>query len=306
MIVGAPVAGTKTPISFGPQTTTGTYTVVGNNGCTGTMTGSVTVGLYTLPVVFNMTGGGNFCPGGAGVPVGLSGSSLGINYQLINGGGPVGAPVSGTGFALNFGMQTAGGSYTVEATNPVSSCTSNMAGSAVVVVNPLPGSHTVTGGGNYCMGTGGVAIGLDGSDIGVHYQLYTGGSMPVGSYMTGTGLPLNFGMQTAAGTYTIVATSPTTTCEATMTGSTVVTIIPSPLPYAVTGGGNYCAGGSGMPVGLALSDTGVTYKLYKGTSFAGISLAGSGSSLSFGNQVAAGVYTGNSREQQYCLQQQDA
>ncbi len=64
-------------------------------------------------------------------------------------------------------MQTAGGSYTVEATNPVSSCTSNMAGSAVVVVNPLPGSHTVTGGGNYCMGTGGVAVGLDGSDAGV-------------------------------------------------------------------------------------------------------------------------------------------
>jgi len=47
---GAPVAGTGSAITFGPQGTAGTYTVVATNittGCTQTMTGSVTVSAIT-------------------------------------------------------------------------------------------------------------------------------------------------------------------------------------------------------------------------------------------------------------------
>ena len=77
--VGAAVPGsTGAPISFGLQTALGMYTVVATNtatGCTANMTGSVTVGTYPLPTVYVVSGGGNYCSGGAGVHVGLSGSS---------------------------------------------------------------------------------------------------------------------------------------------------------------------------------------------------------------------------------------
>ena len=100
------------------------------------ITGSVTVN--PLPSLFVVTGGGSLCAGATGVPVGLSGSTVGINYQLWMGGSPVGGIVPGTGAALPFGLQTLAGTYTVVATNPATGCYRTMTGSAVVNVNPLP------------------------------------------------------------------------------------------------------------------------------------------------------------------------
>ena len=289
--VGFPLPGINAPLSFGPQPATGVYTVVANNGCVATMAGSITVGLYTLPTVYSVTGGGNYCPGGAGVTVGLNGSHLGVNYQLYNTAGPVGFPVAGTGFAISFGLQTAAGNYTVVAMDATSSCTSNMLGSVNVIINSLPNLYTVTGGGNYCSGSAGVPVGLDGSDIGTNYQLYIGGSAPVGSALHGTGLPLNFGIKTAAGSYTIIATSTSTGCSTIMVGGAVITPVTPPNAYAVTGGGNYCAGGAGVAVGLFLSDIGVNYQLYNGSTPVGIPMAGTSAALSFGTPTAAGTYT---------------
>lgn len=123
------------PVSLGAAIIT--YEFPGH-GCR--VTKSVTV--QPLPVVYNVTGGGNFCAGGSGVNVGLSGSQPGVSYALYNGSIAVGY-LSGTGFALNFGLQTAGGTYTVQATNVTSGCQRDMAGSAVVIVTPLA-TPTVT------------------------------------------------------------------------------------------------------------------------------------------------------------------
>ncbi|MEQ1744256.1 MAG: hypothetical protein ABMA02_02440 [Saprospiraceae bacterium] len=139
--VGAPVAGTGAAISFGNQTAAGTYTVTANGAttnCSNNMTGSAVVVENPTPTAFNMTGGGAYCSPGAGVPVGLSGSQSGVNYQLLRGGVNVGAPVAGTGNALAFGNQTVAGSYTVVATHTNGGCTANMNGTAVVVANPKP------------------------------------------------------------------------------------------------------------------------------------------------------------------------
>ncbi len=194
-----------------------------------------------------------------------------MSYQLYNGVNPAGLPVPGTGFAISFGLQTAAGAYTVVAINNASSCTNNMTGSVNVSVYTLPNSYSVVGGGGtYCAGGSGVAIGIDGSDAGVSYQLYQG-LTPVGSAVTGTGSSITFGMQTVAGPYTVVATGPGTGCSSNMTGSVVVTISSLPAAYAVTGGGNYCAGGAGVPVGLATSTTGVNYQLLNGVTLAGSS-----------------------------------
>jgi uncharacterized protein YjdB len=291
--VGGPVAGTGLPIDFGYMTDAGTYTVVGINtttSCTNNMFGSATITINPAPAAFTVTGGGQYCTGGTGVMVGLSGSNAGVLYQLYNGLLPVGTPIAGTGTPLNFGLQTAAGVYTVMATNPATTCTRTMTGSTSVVVNPLPAAYTVTGGGNYCSGGTGVHVGLSGSVFGVNYQLRRGVAN-VGGPVAGNGSALDFGLQTLPGTYTVVATTVSTTCTNTMTGSVTIGINPLPNVYSVTGGGNYCPGGLGVHVGLSGSNTGVNYQLYRGLSAVGTPLAGSGAGLDFGLQTTAGTYT---------------
>jgi hypothetical protein len=61
--------------------------------------------------------------------------------------------------------------------------------------------------------------------------------------------------------------------------------------FNMTGGGTYCAGGSGVLVGLAGSQSGVSYQLKKEGTDVGSPILGTGSAFSFGYQTAAGVYT---------------
>src|SRR5206468_7796088 len=111
-----------------------------------------------------------------------------------------------------------------------------------VTVNPLPTAFTVTGGGSYCAGGAGVAVGLSGSQSGVSYQLKKD-AVNTGSPVSGTGSALSFGNQTAAGTYTVEATNATTACRQAMSGSVAVSVNPVPsLSTSVTDVS--CNGGS--------------------------------------------------------------
>ena len=291
--VGSSISGTGSALSFGLQTLAGIYTVTATNastGCLSTMSGSATVVIAALPAVYTIAGGGTYCSGGTGVAITLSGSVIGISYQLYLGGVAVGTPVAGTGSTLSFGLFTGSGSYTIVGTDGSTTCTSSMAGSVMIAVSPLPTAYSITGGGTYCIGGSGVAIGLSGSQSGTNYQLYIG-SAPVGATVAGTGSTISFGLHSAAGTYTVVATNPTTSCTNIMTGSVTVTISSLPSVYSVTGGGSYCSGGAGVVVGLSNSDAGVSYQLYMGTGVVGAAVAGTGGSISFGLQTAAGTYT---------------
>jgi|WetSurMetagenome_2_1015567.scaffolds.fasta_scaffold04906_4 N-acetylneuraminic acid mutarotase len=87
--------------------------------------------IKSAPQVFNLTGGGSYCGGGAGMPIDLSGSQTGVSYQLYRGAMSMGSPLSGTGSPLSFGNQAAG-IYTVVATNGTSLCTTTMEGSVTV------------------------------------------------------------------------------------------------------------------------------------------------------------------------------
>jgi hypothetical protein len=249
------------------------------------MAGTPEVIVHSLPVVHTVTGGGNFCSGASGVEVGLTSSATGIDYRLYNSGVLVGAAIAGNGSALSFGNQTAPGIYTVQAINTGTGCTSNMSGSATVVVNPLPAAYAVTGGGSYCNGGTGVSVGLALSSIGVSYQLYLDG-IAAGSPMAGDGSSLDFGMKTASGSYTVGAVTAATGCARTMTGSVAVSINPLPSVYTVEGSGSYCTGSEGVNVTLSNSNTGITYTLYNGMVTAGAPLAGTGSALDFGPRTA--------------------
>ena len=187
-------------------------------------------------------------PGGAGIDVTLGNSDPGVSYQLFNGATGLGT-ITGSSAGLDFGFQTAAGVYKIVATDMTSTCSNTMSGNPTIVVNPLPTAYAVGGGGNYCAGGAGVHITLSGSNSGIQYQLMNGG--PVGGPMAGTGSAIDFGPQTGAGGYTIVAANTTTGCTNTMTGTVPVNINTLPTAYTVTSSAsNYCAGGDGVTVSV--------------------------------------------------------
>ena len=204
--------------------------------------GTTTIVTNVLPDIQNITGGGSFCDGGNGVAVGLAGSQTGISYQLAVNGSNIGNSVTGTGSAIDFGLQIAAGTYTVTGTNMISFLSSMMAGSTDIILNSLPIQFTVTGGGAYCDGGGGVNVGLSGSQSGIEYLLILNGTA-TGNSIAGTGNALDFGLQTAAGIYSIIATNASSACTNVMIGDVTVAISALAVtPAAIGGITSVCAG----------------------------------------------------------------
>lgn len=138
--VGTSVAGGDSALSFGYQTGLGSYTVLATDTlthCVAAMDSSVVITINTPPNVYNITGGGAYCAGGAGVTLGVDSSNAGIYYQLYNGASPIGAAVAGTDAPLNFGLILPAGTYKVVATDSVTTCSIYMNDSADIIVNPL-------------------------------------------------------------------------------------------------------------------------------------------------------------------------
>ncbi|MCD4696002.1 MAG: right-handed parallel beta-helix repeat-containing protein [Bacteroidales bacterium] len=71
----------------------------------------------------------------------------------------------------------------------------------------------------------------------------------------------------------------------------IVTINANPLNFSVTGGGDYCDGGTGVEIGLDGSEAGVDYELLLDNLPTGNVLTGSGSALNFGYITVAGTYS---------------
>lgn len=109
-----------------------------------------------------------------------------------------------------------------------------------------PTIYTVTGGGEYCSGSGGVDVSISDSELGVNYQLKKDG-VNLGSAATGTGNTLSFGNQTATGLYSVLANSlATSSCNNTMTDSVLVNVNSVVIPSVSIGGSatTFCDGTS--------------------------------------------------------------
>jgi gliding motility-associated-like protein len=286
---GSPFWTSTLPNPSVTPTLTTIYTVVVDDGYN-TASATVTVTVNPLPTAYSVTGGGAYCFGGAGVPLGLSGSDVGCTYQLLRAGMPDGPAITGTGAAISFGLKTAAFNYTVDASNTSTGCFRSMTGSVNVIITPLPLAYIVTGGGSYPAGGVGLPIGLSNSQIGVSYQLFIGG-VPAGAPKIGTGAAISFGLQTIAGTYTVVATDPVTNCTNNMSGSASIIVNALPIVFDVIGGGDICLGDPGLSVGLNGSESGIDYQLLLNGSNVGAPIAGTGTSLNFGTFNTAGIYT---------------
>jgi hypothetical protein len=213
------------------------YTVSVNDGFN-TATSSVTVTVNPLPTVYNVTGSGAYCAGGTGLPVCLSGSDLGVNYQLLFNGVNTGSPVAGTGSSICFGNQTMAGTYTVVATNATTSCQIGMNLSAIITINPNP----IANAGSDVSIPNGTSTTVNGSASGGTGP-YTFSWSPAGSLVNSTiqnPTTVNLSVTT---TYILTVTDQATGC--TGTDQMTVTITGSPLSASASSTQpSVCLGGS--------------------------------------------------------------
>ncbi|HRY98273.1 MAG TPA: gliding motility-associated C-terminal domain-containing protein [Bacteroidales bacterium] len=182
------VSGNGSGFSFGLMMASGKYTVVATDstsGCSAPMLGSVTVVIDSLPLVYNVGGGGAYCQFSTGPAITLSGSEAGLSYTLYRNGNINPLQVAtGTGGALSFGPQQTAGTYTVHALNPLTGCTRIMAGSAVVTILPLP-AVTLASPADLCAGDPAVTL-SSGSPAGGTYSGFgIAGGVISNTYNTG-------------------------------------------------------------------------------------------------------------------------
>jgi len=130
---GSAITGTNDKLTW-TNKLAGIYKVVATNkttACTENMLGEVAITENPLPSNYTLTATkATYCTGENGGALGLSGSQIGVNYQLKKDGTNDGSNVIGTNSILSWTNKTAG-SYTVVATD-ANGCTSQMTGAAAI------------------------------------------------------------------------------------------------------------------------------------------------------------------------------
>lgn len=99
---------------------------------------AITVNAVPSQFLITVTNGGIFCEGDVGVDLGLSGSELGMQYELYRNGAFTGNMLPGTGGPLNYGTYDMPAQYYVRALNPVGNCEAFMNDTVVIIMNPTP------------------------------------------------------------------------------------------------------------------------------------------------------------------------
>lgn len=239
-----------------------------------------------IPEIYNLSEGGNFCPGETGIELSLDDSESGKTYDVFRDDAFV-ESFTGTGSAIIFGTYTSLGVYTVKSAS-FGTCDEFMNGSAEISNHNSPLQFSVNGGGHYCNGDVGVLVGLDSSQTDVNYQLMLNGT-DVLSPITGNNSAIDFGLQTAAGKYMVLATD-TNGCQTLMYGSRHVYIDEVPQYVTVAGGGAYCSGGDGLEIHLTSTEDHVYYRLYFEGDQVGTTIAADGDPATFGIFDESGRY----------------
>ena len=103
------------------------------------------------------------------------------------------------------------------------------------VLNKPVTAFNVTGSGSYCAGGAGLAVGIDGSELGVTYTMNPGAVV-----MAGTGSAIDFGTY-GEGTYSVTGARNATFITGNMTGSAVITTT-APVTATFAQLGPYCVG----------------------------------------------------------------
>jgi len=230
--------------------------------------------LNAAPQQFTVTGGGNYCESEAGLPVGLSGSELGVTYTLYRGAAELAPTVPGTGSAISFGNQTAG-TYTVSGTN--TGGTTVMAGNAVITMTSLPAAPVFTSGAaTQCSGSTGQVYTVADVTGATSYNW----AFPAGWTITGgTGTrSVTVTVGAVGGTVSVTATN---TCGTGPAGTLTVTVNQTPAvsnqSTSINSGETFSVTPAGVPGGTTYTwpapvyTNGVTGGVAQSTGVASIS-----------------------------------
>lgn len=104
---------------------------------------SQSVTVDPIPTIYNVSGGGEVCTGGAGATITLNNSQPGVTYTLVNNNNPTAVTATPGGGQFNFQNITTAGTYTITGATALG-CSSQMTGSAVVTTNSVPSGGTLT------------------------------------------------------------------------------------------------------------------------------------------------------------------
>ncbi len=150
-----------------------------------------------------------------------------------------------------------------------------------------------------CNGGTGYTITLSGSESGVTYYLLLDGAQV--DAVDGNGSQISFESQSTYGVYTIMAKNSldcdvnfddtlTISAEDDLTKYKLYVINDDDLTDTSDTIGDYCVGGTGVKLGLAGSDSGLTYKLYLNGTYTDKYAEGTGDTISFGTVTDEGTY----------------
>lgn len=196
-------------VNFSSTASSGVITVKGTNYLgNGAVSPNFNVTVLPTNTIYNVTGGGIACTGGAGVPVNLSGSQTSISYKLMRNTYTLVTTIAGTGSTINFGNQTVAGTYTVTAFDNTYNISTQMQGSAVVTTSTIPspaGEITVVG--EFKPGATGIVYSVPAISgaTGYAWTLPTGGTIVSGANTRS--ITVNYSTSATSGTISVCGTN---------------------------------------------------------------------------------------------------
>ncbi len=191
------------------------------------------------PTAFSVTGSGAYCNGGAGLPVGLSGSESGVTYTLFKNLVAQVPTVAGTGTAISFGNQLAG-TYTLSGTNTYG--TTAMLGSAIITQTTIV--PTITGSNSVCAGATGVVYTTESGKTNYVWSVSSGNTITSGGTSTSNTATVTWnssGAQSISVSYTDLTCTPVNPTVYSVTVNAIPTITGT-TPGSVCGSGTVTLG----------------------------------------------------------------
>ena len=251
--------------SFTAPATPGTYTINFSatvNGCP--FTGSMTITVVAAPAS-NFTlqvASGSLCPGGGGsVILTLSGSQIGVSYQLVRDGVNVGAPVPGTGASISFGAQTVAGTYSVIATS------TGVVGSICVPCPVIIGPITVAPATLPPPSFAAIPVNVCPGATVPLTATFPAGTTVTNVTWSGTGVSGSvFTAPAAGGNYIVTYSATVNGCPFTSTITITVASVPAPTFGAI---GTLCPGATATLTATFPAGTTVTGVVWSGTGVSG-------------------------------------
>jgi len=203
--------------------TTGDYNVqliVSDGAVIDTLTNLDYINVITIPVQPNTpTGATHVCSGDIGVEYTTDPVADATDYTWAIDPANAGTITDNGTSALIDVEDGFEGDYTIKVRADNSCGDGVWSATTTTTSQHVPELFSLSEGGGFCQGEIGIEVSLDGSEIGVDYELYLDGAA-TGLIEAGTGSSLDFGYQTAEGIYTCLGYN--AHCDASMIGNSYI------------------------------------------------------------------------------------